>query len=78
MLLDAARAEAANPSAANLPPSGELIRRDEIDQMTGARSIKWHGRRSFIADMGRPAQHVVRILDPKTRSVLMGLPLDRY
>jgi hypothetical protein len=31
MLLAAVKLEAANPSAANLPASGELIRRDVVD-----------------------------------------------
>ena len=77
MMFDAARAEAAKPSAANLPPSGELVRRDLVDPMSGQRTIGWHGRESFIKQLGRESARVVRILDPKTQNVLHGLPFSR-
>ena len=64
-MLDAARAEAAKPSTENLPASGELVRRD----VTDAREIRWHGRESFIKQMSRGGQKVLRIINPKTGAI---------
>ena len=77
MLIEAAMAEAAKPSAENLPRDGSLIRRDLVDETTGSRTINWHGSRSFIADMGRPSQLVLRFIDPRKGIVIMGEPFDR-
>lgn len=61
-LIGEAAREAANPSESSLPPSGELISRTRIDDM-GEKSINWFGKRSFIADMGRPGRQVRAIVD---------------
>lgn len=77
MVIDAAKAEGERPSYDNLPPSGELISRVRTDEDTGAKATHFYGRRSFIADLSRPAQHVVRVCDPRTQNILWGAPLDR-
>jgi hypothetical protein len=74
LVIKAAMAEGLRPSAENLPPSG-LVRRERTDQDTGAKSIEFLGRRSFIADMGRQSQYVHRIVNPRTGAVLHGEPL---
>jgi hypothetical protein len=76
MLLTAAKAEGLKPSFDNLPPSGELVQRVMVDPDTGERSIQWHGRDSFIKQMSRGGHRVLRVIDPKTRSVLFGAPFD--
>ena len=76
-LLEAAKLEAAKPSVENLPASGELVRRDLTDPMTGLRTINWHGRESFIKQMSRGGQKVLRIVNPRTGAILMGAPMDR-
>jgi hypothetical protein len=77
MLLDAAKSEGERPSEENLPPSGEMIERHRTDSDTGSRVTEFFGRRSFIADMTRPGRKVARIIDPSTRTVVWGPPLDR-
>jgi hypothetical protein len=52
-LLEAATAEGANPSEANLPPDGTMISRVRSDADTGAQSIEWFGT-EFIKGMTRP------------------------
>ena len=44
MVIEAAMREGLRPSAENLPASGELVRRERTDQMSGAKSIEWLGR----------------------------------
>jgi hypothetical protein len=61
-LFEAALAEAENPSLANLPRDGSLIERHRMDSRSGARTVTFHGRRSFIADMGTPPRRVVAFL----------------
>ena len=65
MMLEAAMSEALRPSAENLPRDGSLVRRERTDDM-GTRTVEWLGRRSFIADMGRPGGRVVRFFNPRT------------
>jgi hypothetical protein len=77
MLLRAAQEEGKTPSHANLPHDGTLIARNRVDEATGEKHVDWYGRESFIRDMGRPGHRVLRIIDPKTRSVLFGAPMDR-
>jgi hypothetical protein len=77
MVISAALAEGLKPSHENLPASGELVRRERVDEMTGAKSIGWMGRESFIKQMSRGGQHVLRICDPRRGLVLMGAPFDR-
>jgi hypothetical protein len=74
MLLYAAKVEGASPSFENLPPSGELISRNRVDSSTGERSVEFFGRRSFIADMGRPGRKVERIVDRNSGQVIWGKP----
>jgi multidrug efflux pump subunit AcrA (membrane-fusion protein) len=77
MMLEAAKLEAAKPSVENLPASGELVRRDVTDPMTGAKEIRWMGRESFIKEMSRGGQKVLRIVNPKTGAILMGEPMPK-
>jgi len=78
MVIKAAKVEAERPSVENLPRDGALLRRDLVDPMSGQRSIEWHGRESFIKQMGNPLkQRVVRFLDRKTNAVIMGAPMPR-
>jgi len=78
MLLAAVKVEAARPSEANLPRDGSLIMRTKVDEATGAKTNEFYGTESFIKGLGRSTDRVLRFLDPKTRSVIMGPPLDRY
>ena len=75
LVIKAAMAEGLRPSVENLPRDGSLIRRERVDQDSGARSIEWLGRKSFIADMGRESQLVARIADPRRGIVHWGEPL---
>jgi hypothetical protein len=75
LVIDAAKAEGARPSIDNLPPSGEMISRTRIDDM-GSKMTEWFGRRSFIADMGRPGRQVERIVDRKTGNCIWGRPFS--
>lgn len=75
-LLRAAKAEAKQPSPANLPASGE-ISRVVIDDDTGQKVTKFFSRQSFIADLSRRGQKVARIIDRKTGNVIWGAPMDR-
>jgi hypothetical protein len=77
MMLAAAKLEAAKPSVENLPASGELVRRDVTDPMTGAKEIRWHGRESFIKSLGREGRKVLRIMNPKTGAILLGEPMPK-
>jgi hypothetical protein len=73
-LIEALAAEGEKPSRENTPADGSLIARHRTDDATGLRSTEWYGRRSFIADMGRPGRRVLRIVNPKTGDVLLGRP----
>ena len=75
-LLAEATKEGQKPSFENLPASGELLQRIRTDDM-GEKSINWYGRESFIKQMSRGGHRVLRIIDPKTRSVLFGPAFDR-
>jgi hypothetical protein len=75
-VIKAAMAEGLRPSPENLPPNGELIRRERTDEH-GARSVEWLGRESFIKSLSRPGSYVRRIVDPRTHVVHFGEPL-RY
>ena len=61
----------------SLPPSGEIMRH-RTDENSGAKTVEWFGRESFIKGMGLPGKRVMRILDPKRGAVLFGPPLDRF
>jgi hypothetical protein len=51
-LLEAAGDEAERPSEANLPRDGSMLERSRMDSRTGARTINFYGRESFIKAMG--------------------------
>jgi hypothetical protein len=77
MVIKAALVEGLRPSPENLPRDGSLIRRERIDDMSGAKSIEWLGRESFIKQMGREGGRVLRICDPRTGIVHWGSAFDR-
>jgi hypothetical protein len=77
MVQEAAKAEGLKPSPQNLPRDGSLIKREYHDPNTNGREIRWHGVRSFIADLNRPTRRVLRFVDPRSRSVLLGAPFSR-
>jgi hypothetical protein len=70
--------EAEKPSASNLPPNGELVQRIVTDHNTGSKHIDWFGKESFIKQLSRPPQHVVRICDPRKGIVHWGERFERY
>jgi hypothetical protein len=76
LILEAAKLEGENPSIENLPEDGTIIERTRLDD-TGMRSTKFYGKRSYIADMGRPGRKVLRICDPKSGRVLLGAQFPR-
>jgi hypothetical protein len=39
--------------------------------------IDWYGTESFIKNMTRPGRRVLRLIDPKTQTVLLGKPFSR-
>jgi hypothetical protein len=77
-LLETIEAEASNPSGSNLPETVDDPRamRERTDSM-GGKTIEWHAKRSFIADMGRPGRRVLRLVDPRDGRVLLGTPWSR-
>ena len=74
MLLEAAKAEGQRPSVDNLPNDGSLVARHRTDSATGERMTEFYGRRSFIADMGRPGRKVERIVDRSSGQTIWGRP----
>lgn len=62
MLLQAAAAEGATPSAANLPRDGSMVTRVRIDPDSGAKRTEFYGRRSFIKDLNQPARRVTAFM----------------
>jgi hypothetical protein len=75
-VIDAAQQEAESPSPELLPKDDSMIARTRTDPQSGGRITTFYGRRSFIADMGRPGRKVVRICDPDTQRVLWGRPFS--
>jgi hypothetical protein len=73
-LIKAATAEGASPSFENLPDDGSLVARHRTDSATGERVTEFFGRRSFIADMGRPGRKVERIVDRNSGQTIWGKP----
>jgi hypothetical protein len=71
MLLDAATAEGERPSEANLPDTG-MVMRTRTDANTGTKYNEFYGKRSFIADMGRPGRQVERIVDRNSGQAIWG------
>ena len=76
-MIAAALQEGANPSWANLPRDGSMVARQHIDPNTGHKETRFLGRRSFIADMSRPARKVLRIVNRADNSVLWGAPFSK-
>lgn len=77
MIIAAAKAEGERPSQENLPPNGEIIARHRTDSDTGSKVTEFFGRESFIKDLTRPGRKVLRLIDPNSRTVIWGRPLDR-
>ena len=77
MLLEAAQAEGLTPSLDNLPDDGSMLMRTRTDEDTGFKSNNFYGKRSFIADLSRAGQRVLRVLNPKDGTVLFGPPFPR-
>jgi hypothetical protein len=73
-LIKAATAEGQRPSIDNLPDDGSLVARHRTDSATGERMTEFFGRRSFIADMGRPGRQVERIVDRNSGHAIWGKP----
>jgi hypothetical protein len=76
-LRQAAQAEAQSPSWDNLPPPGEHLERVRINPQTGEKSIEYFVRESFIKQMNRPGQRIMRVMNPNTGQVLFGPPFER-
>jgi hypothetical protein len=68
--------EANAPSGSNLPETVDDPRsmRTRIDPATGARSVEFRAKRSFIAGLSRVGHRVIRLCDPGRGIVLMGRP----
>ena len=73
-LIKAATAEGQRPSVDNLPDDGSMVMRNSVDSATGERMTEFFGRRSFIADMGRPGRPVERIVDRNSGQTIWGKP----
>ena len=71
MVLQAAQQEGLKPSFDNLPETGEVMR-TRVDPQTNERSTNFYSRQSFIKDLSRGGQRVLRFLNPRTGDVLFG------
>jgi hypothetical protein len=71
-------AKEAHTPAENLPESVSDPRamRERTDDM-GRRTIEFHAKRSFIADMSQEPQKVLRIMNQRTGDILYGPPMPR-
>ena len=76
-IITAAEQEGLRPSVANLPPDREITR-SRTDPETGAKSTEFFAKELFVKSLGRPGRRVVRLLDPKSRTVIWGAPMERY
>jgi hypothetical protein len=76
MIIAAAKAEGERPSQENLPSDGSMIARTRVDDMN-QRMTEFFGKQSFIKDFTRPGRRVARIVDPRSRAIIWGPPLDR-
>lgn len=72
LVLQAAQLEGQRPSFENLPDTGMVVRHRTDDM--GQRVTEFFGRRSFIADMGRPGRPVERIVDRNSGQTIWGKP----
>ena len=77
LLLEAAQREGEHPSASNLPDDNSEVMRTHIDPATGLKTNEFFSKESFIKSMGREGRRVLRIIDPRTRSILWGRPFDQ-
>lgn len=77
MLLAEAQKEGERPSYANLPRDGGMVMRVRSDANTGGKFNEFYSRELFIKSMGREGRRVLRLIDPRTRSVLLGAPFSR-
>jgi hypothetical protein len=69
-ILEAATREGENPTDLE---EGELVRRDSIDPDTGARTVRWLGKTSFIKGFVRPG---LRVRDFLARDGVNRVTLD--
>jgi hypothetical protein len=69
-IMEAAKREGENPT--NLE-EGELARRDSVDPDTGARTVRWLGKTSFIKAFARPG---LRVRDFLARDGVNRITLD--
>ena len=74
-VIEAARAEGAQPSVENLPDAG-MISRTRSDDMNG-KMIEWFGAESFIKDMSRPGRRVAYIRNPNDNTIIWGRQLQQ-
>jgi hypothetical protein len=70
-LLQALDRESEEPTGDNLP-EGAPREVTKIDSATGLKKTEFFGKRSFIADLGRPGRRVARIVHVPTSRVLWG------
>jgi hypothetical protein len=61
MLIEAAAAEGATPSPANLPRDGSMVTRVRVDPNTGQKRTEFYGRESFIKQLSQAPQRVARL-----------------
>jgi hypothetical protein len=78
-LLEALEQEAETPSGDNLAetPDDPRAMRNREDSATGQRITEFFAKRLFIADMNRKGRRVLRIIDPRSGSVIWGAPFSR-
>jgi hypothetical protein len=76
MLLEALAAEAATPSGDNLPENvnDPRAKREVLDDSTGARTVTFHAKRSFIHGLSRPGRRVA-MLGPRRVGGVMFPPI---
>jgi hypothetical protein len=74
MLLQAAKKEGEQPSVANMPDDGQIVTRVRSDANTGAKFNEFFGRESYIKGMSQPGRKVLRLVNPKDGTVLLGKP----
>jgi hypothetical protein len=72
-LLEALDKESETPTGDNRPDSVDdpRARREKVDAM-GLKTVEYHAKRSFIADLNRAGRKVRRLIDPRDGRVLIG------
>lgn len=71
LIAEAAR-EGASPSESSLPSDGSMLMRTRTDANTGTKYNEFFGKRSFVADMGRPGRRVRAIVDRNSGQAIWG------